>query len=941
MAKRRNDAHRVKYSTGRGNLGFVKNRESSWRALKDKLRTPGVDSDITFAQYMKLPKEGPGGQDDRKARPGFLVGGPCHDGKRNLQSMQYRWLICLDIDEATPEQMEHLDNGLSEVFRWEFFAHTTRKHTALKPRWRMIFPLKRKVNFEEFNAVARIIASQVFDDPVGSMDAVDDVSFRLAQVMFLPSVSRDQELEVIDNEGALLDPDSVLGDFAGDWTDFTQLPYSETRGAKGPTDPNARAEDPREKEGHIGAWCRTYTVEDVIADHLSDIYEPGDASGSLTRYSFIAGSTSNGAIVYDDGLFLYSNHGTDPAAERSVNAFDLVRIHLFGHLDEGKRADTTPSNLPSFKEMVKLVETDEKAMQELAQSRYATAEMFDDLDDEDDAEDYEPDKKAKAYEPDIDPDYPITAASFEDLGDEDDDLDRMLDGKETDSEAEEPKQAHNWVADLIVDKFDIAKPVYHNVVTILVNDPRVAPCIALNEFTREVVRVKPFREGKKNKLGLVRRMVRNKTDGDLWSNADYGNCMKLLSTPKRLGGYEFDVGRDKLRDALGFVAEQNAFHPVRDQLERFERTWQRSDKGTDAVGMILGYLDLEDNAYHREAWRAFLVASVARVYEPGAKFDCVPILAGAQGARKSTFIRVLALGRFKELSSDFDNPGRMIESMKGGWICEAGELSGFRKAEVETIKKFFSATEDQFRLAYQISAENHLRQCTFVGSTNQDTYLKDPTGNRRFWPMKLSKSQANPIDTDGLMNDLPLIWGEIVAEYRRLRKEQPHGDLFLDLRSPEALATAAALQSEAREMSLEEQAAEVIMEYLDTPVSQSVADGDDDCGFEPVEGEPMFVRTMVTPAALFDALHGDPVIREIRNANVVLGRAMKHVEGWADAGERTRRFGRMSQLWVRRGTPPAKIAFSNRKGHKSLGKRTDVSPWMRVEAGPSFDDMLD
>lgn len=902
MGKRRNDAHRLKYSTGRGNLGFVKNRESSWRALVAKLEQPSVDSDITFANYMKLPKEGAGGQDDRKARPGFLVGGPCTDGKRDLQHMQYRWLVCLDIDEATPGQAEYLDNGFSEIMQWEFFAHTTRKHCTMKPRWRIVFPLKRKVNFEEFNAVARIVASKVFDDPAESMDAVDDVSFRLAQVMFLPSVSRDQELETIKNEGDLLDPDRLLADFDGDWTDFTQLPYSETRGAKGPTDPHARAEDPREKEGHIGAWCRTYSVEDVIAEYLSDVYLPGDTSGSLIRYSYAEGSTSNGAIVYDDGLFLYSNHGTDPAAERSVNAFDLVRIHKFGRLDEGKRADTSPTNLPSFKKMVELVEKDEAAMKELAQSRYATSEMFDDLDD-DEGEDYEPDTAAAAYEPDIDPDHPITAADFDDLGDEGerDDLDDLLDGKEPEKEDEKP--THDWIADLIVDKNDIAKPVFQNVAKIMANDPRVAPCIALNEFTREIVRVAPFREGKTSKMGLVRRKVRNKTDGDLWSAADYGNCMMLLSTAKRLGGYEFDVGRDKLRDALAFVAEGRAFHPVRDHLERFERVYRKNGE-FDAAGKIIDLLGLDDNAYHREAWSAFLVASVARIFEPGAKFDCVPILAGAQGARKSTFIRILALGRFKELSSDFDNPGRMIESMKGGWLCEVGELAGFRKSDVEPVKRFFSASEDQFRLAYAVSAENHRRQCTFIGSTNEEVYLKDPSGNRRFWPMKVRRSRAKPIDTDSLHEALPLIWGWAVTEYRRMREEKPRGDLWLDLRTKEALSIADNLQNEAREISVEEQVASVIEEYLNTPVPEGVALGDDDVGFDDNDDEPKYLRALVTPAVLYDELSGHTLFRELRNTNVMIGRAMKYVPGWENTHTRTRRFGRVSPLWVRRDHDP-------------------------------------
>ncbi|MEO1405095.1 MAG: hypothetical protein AAFV54_01215, partial [Pseudomonadota bacterium] len=138
---------------------------------------------------------------------------------------------------------------------------------------------------------------------------------------------------------------------------------------------------------------------------------------------------------------------------------------------------------------------------------------------------------------------PVTASDFEDLGETDEPEDEKEDSKEDEEEV------HDWLADLLVDNQGICKPAFHNVRLILSNDPRVAPCIALNEFTREVVRVKPFREGKKNKLGLIRQKVRNPKDGDLWSGVDYGNLQSLLSAGQNCGGYQFEIGRDKLRDA--------------------------------------------------------------------------------------------------------------------------------------------------------------------------------------------------------------------------------------------------------------------------------------------------------------------------------------------------------------------------------------------------------
>ena len=901
MAKRLNDSHRIIFSSGKG-LGRVKTNEKSWRAVKHALsHRIQVDADITPDQYLKLSKDE---QFQRKSKPGFFVSAEFEGGKRKRTHVGKHSMICLDMDEVTPEQMEHVHSEMSEIFGYEFFAHTTRKSNATAPRWRFIFPLKRRVTNEEWEAISRIIAQKVLEDPDESMDAIDDVSFRYSQVMFLPSLSYNQKFETIDNEGELVDPDAILADFDGDWTDATQLPYSPSRGRK-LASKTLKADPPREKPGVIGAWCRTYDVEDVIANHLYDIYEVSDYSGAETRYTYIPGEGTNGAIVYDDGDCLYSMHGTDPITGRYTNAFDLARIHLFEHLDEGVREGTSPSNLPSYKKMVELAEAERDVMVELAKGKIdPSAFEFDDDDEADEEEDdYEPGDEQRAVEPDVDPNYPITAADFQlDDEDEDADIDRALDGKE------EKEAGDSWSADLVEDKHGNYKPTYHNIRVVLENDARVKGAFAFNEFLREPVRVGKVREGKDSRLGLIKRKVRNGTDGDILSEADYGNLNALFSAPLRLGGWGFEAPKDKLRDALRYRAEKSTFHPICDQLEKFEWRYRKSGEEIDPAARIMHYLGLPDDPYHRESIEVWLLAAICRVFEPGCKFDCVPILVGVQGTRKSTFARVMAMGRFKELADDFDKLDRMIESMKGGWICEMGELAGFRKAEVEPIKKFVAASSDQYRLAYATTAENHLRQCVFIGTTNQDTYLKDPTGNRRFWPWKIGKTRMDPIDTDGLKAELPTIWGAMMVEYRQRRARQPKGDLFLDLRGKEALRTAQVLQDEARELTVEEQASSVLAEYLEKAIPESQAFGHDDVGFE-TEDERMFLRAQVTPAVLVDELTGHPGLRDIRNLSNVLGKAMKHVEGWQNTGTRTRKFGRVSALWVREGHDPGGEAW--------------------------------
>jgi hypothetical protein len=377
----------LKIASGKGNMGRVTNVEMPWRRLKDYLREPLIDSSVTFVEYMNLPKEGPGGQDDRKQAPGFLVGGPCTNGKRDLAHMQQRHLLALDIDEASAKEMKWFEKRKSPIWNYEFFAHITRKHSPDKPRWRFLFPITRPVSFEEFNAVQRIVASQMFKTKEESMNAVDDVSFRVAQIMYLPSISHDQGFKIIENSGAVINPKSILKNFKGDWKDFSQLPHSKKRGAKKPTDPSAKAANPLTKPGPVGSFCRSYSIEEAIAEFLPHVYAPSDEASTKPRYTYLDGTTSNGAVVEDGGLFLYSHHGSDPCGGKLVNAFDMVRLHLFGDKDSKARKGTDMSKLPSIAAMKKLVSEDNQVREDRNRDQEDTIDdthriraMFKDLD---------------------------------------------------------------------------------------------------------------------------------------------------------------------------------------------------------------------------------------------------------------------------------------------------------------------------------------------------------------------------------------------------------------------------------------------------------------------------------------------------------------------------------------------------------------------------------
>jgi predicted P-loop ATPase len=218
--------------------------------------------------------------------------------------------------------------------------------------------------------------------------------------------------------------------------------------------------------------------------------------------------------------------------------------------------------------------------------------------------------------------------------------------------------------------------------------------------------------------------------------------------------------------------------------------------------MFIDYLGSEDNIYTREAALCWFSAAIHRVFDPGCKFDYVPVLGGEQGILKTTFVRELALGKwFGELSS-FD-PKISMEEIHGKWIIEIAELSANTKSELEQQKSFLSAQSTRTRMAYARRAQEFKRQCVFMGTTNSKEYLKDSTGNRRWWPIDVT---VNKINIDRLKAEINLIWGEA---YQTLYVySRP---MFL---SDEAETLAKEVQESKREPDPWEG---IIIEWLDSP----------------------------------------------------------------------------------------------------------------------------
>lgn len=241
-----------------------------------------------------------------------------------------------------------------------------------------------------------------------------------------------------------------------------------------------------------------------------------------------------------------------------------------------------------------------------------------------------------------------------------------------------------------------------------------------------------------------------------WTTLDFYNMCIYLE--KKYGIYSPNKSKETL---LGFLSDKKRFHPIKkflmdlhwDGIPRVER-------------LLIDFLGAEDSDYVREVTKKTLVAAVARVFEPGIKFDCVLVLVGPQGIGKSTLFRKLARDWYSDslnLSDLKDKTG--AEKLQGIWLMEIGELAEIRKVDVDLLKSFISRSDDKYRHTYGACVESHPRSGIIVGSTNQtDGFLTDITGNRRFWPVRVTGRSVLTV-WDLTEKDIEQLWAECVHLY--------------------------------------------------------------------------------------------------------------------------------------------------------------------------------
>lgn len=637
-----------------------KNKTIRWSELLDRLST-ATRTPETMAEYKAMTRD----QQSQIKDVGGFVGGYCNNGSRS--DIRFRSILCLDADFADGDlwpDWELLYGNAAALY-------STHKHTTEKPRYRLVVPLARNVDSDEYQAVGRRIAATL------GIDKFDDTSYQPQRMMYWPSCSQDGPYVFEHTDGAFLDPDTVLATYHN-WRDVSSWPMS-SRVAEVVRKTAAKQKDPLEKGGIVGAFCRAYTIQEAIAEYVPT-YRVCDDPG---RYTYTEGSTAAGVVIYDN-KFSYSHHGTDPASGQLCNAWDLVRLHRFGELDSDCNPDTPVSSRPSYRAMAQLASEDKRVKAQIVADRMTEA-----------------------------------TADFD----------------------EPAEDGEDWKAKLkITEKGAIAQTI-ENVVIILQHDPQLAGRLALNEMEHNIVALS----------SLPWRAARGASQ---WTDADDAALRYYLERTYGL------TGKDRIFDAVNVVALQNKFHPVREYLDGC--VW---DGVPRVETLLVDYLGAEDTPYTRAVTRKALTAAAARIYDPGCKFDYMLTLRGRQGIGKSALIARLG-GRWFSDSFTTLQGKDAYEQVLGVWIMEVGELAGMRKAEAETIKLYISKQVDRFRPAYGRRLQEFPRQCIFIGTTNETQFLRDATGNRRFWVVDTPNEPTRNLWDELTPETVRCIWAEAVELYR-------------------------------------------------------------------------------------------------------------------------------------------------------------------------------
>lgn len=704
---------------------------------------------------------------------------PCTNLHRRKDFVVSRSVITLDVDK--PER------GFAEkvelTFPYRALLHTTYSSTPEDPRYRLLIPTDRTLAPDEYvhacKAVMQLLGADQFDPGTSQPE----------RYMFKPAAQQRGWFESWALEGDVLVVDTLLDGFEEDLS------------SKAAPKPSRNKRDPFEIEGVIGAFNKAYRDWDLLIETYELPYTKVDEE----RYQLVgARSVAGMGPVRETDGFVYSHHANDPAYGRICSAFDLVRLHRFGELDEGQPEQTPINRLPSHGAMLELATVDPRIVVQMV------------------GQDFDAQMDEVAVEEDWRSQLRLTPRSgqFMDV-------------------------IHNW--DLVVKHDPLFGLLCFNELSLSVEATTDLPWRPVTETTRTVGNV------------------------DRWEFCFY--------IERRYG---FRPTRQFMDSLIDTRAGQTVVNPVRDYLK--ELVWDGTPRLEECLPGV------KSTPHTRMVARKAMVAAVARMMNPGCKWDHTLVLYGPEGLGKSWWIDKVARGYSSSLGSITDKDTLLI--MQRSWIMTSDEGHSLRKGDADQMKEFLTRTGDIFRMPYDRETLVHPRHCVIWSTTNDETFLRRQEGNRRFLIVHCEERVDFDLITDAYVDQL---WAEAMYYFQAGER------LYLeDLESEMA--------ADERERFVEEDAlAGVIQEYLDTWVPddwwerskesrrQWLVDREE--GFEP-EGTERINQTCSTQIWV-EAL-GRRIGDHRRSDLLDITNAIKRLPDWEAVEGRERLPGYGSQLIFRR-----------------------------------------
>lgn len=231
----------------------------------------------------------------------------------------------------------------------------------------------------------------------------------------------------------------------------------------------------------------------------------------------------------------------------------------------------------------------------------------------------------------------------------------------------------------------------------------------------------------------------------------------FLAYFEKLGYQSRGAMNGLLENALKIVALENSYHPIKSYLD--ELVWDGKPRMETT---FIRWLGAEDNELNREITKLWLIAAVDRIVRPGHQFDQILITTGKQGIGKSKLLRLLAKGHFTNSLTGTNMDKKTAELLQDVWIVELGELDSIKKGEQTAVKNFITSTTDRYRAAYAHAAKTYPRICVFAGTSNEGAFLRDNTGERRYWIMPV-EGTGDHGELHGFENEVDQIWAETVV----------------------------------------------------------------------------------------------------------------------------------------------------------------------------------